>query len=98
MIRMRITALAKRVHRQRTASQPSIAVSWSEAGFAATTPTANSQTPWSHYFRWREDDHVILLYLTELLFQSVPKRVLSTEQLASLRAAAAAGGVAGEEH
>ena len=95
MIRVRVPALARRLHRQRANSHSPISVNWSDAGFAAKTPTASSLTPWAHYFRWREDSHVILLYLTEVLFQFIPKRVLSAEQLASLRASAATAGVPG---
>ncbi len=94
-IRVRVPALAKRLHRQRAKSQSPIIMSWSDDGLTARTPTANSVTPWAHYFRWREDGQVILLYLTEVLFQFIPKRVLSSEQLASLRALAVSAGVPG---
>ena len=94
-IRVRTPALAKRLHRQRTKSQSSIIMSWSDDGLTARTPTANSVTPWAHYFQWREDRQVILLYFTEVLFQFIPKRVLSSEQLASLRALAVKAGVPG---
>jgi hypothetical protein len=94
-IQMRVPALAKRLHRQRAKSQSPIIMIWSDNGLTARTSTTNSVTPWAHYFRWREDREVILLYLTEILFQFIPKRVLSSEQFASLRALAVSAGVPG---
>lgn len=68
---------------------------WSDDGLAASTLTANSVTPWTHYTLWREDNQVVLLYLNELLFQFIPKRVLSLEELSSLRTMAVTVGVPG---
>jgi hypothetical protein len=40
---------------------------------------------WSGMTKWREDDQIMLLYVSDVAFQMIPKRALSPEQLVQLR-------------
>ena len=51
-------------------------VTWGERGFAVRGDTGMSDLAWEHYFRWRENARVILLYQSRHAYQAVPKRLL----------------------
>ena len=69
-------------------------LSWNEHGYVVRGPTASSNLPWSHYVRWRENAHVLLLYQSWQNYQFLPKRILSTEAADTIRGSLEAAGVA----
>ena len=95
MLRWRVPAVARRVFRQQQQLNEKTDLAWNADGLRVRTPNLDGRTPWAHFRRWREDGRVVLLYHSDALFQFIPKRVLNPEQLADLRAYAAAGGVPG---
>jgi YcxB-like protein len=46
----------------------------------------NINRPWGHFAKWREDQNILLLYLTDVQFVPIPKRFITAEQLEALRA------------
>jgi YcxB-like protein len=47
--------------------------------------TISSQVIWAHFSRYCEDDHSFLLFQNARIFNMIPKRKLSLEQIAELR-------------
>ncbi|WP_430910095.1 YcxB family protein [Methylobacterium sp. sgz302541] len=85
LIRWYVPRVARRIYAQQQDLQGDIAISADAEALSSRAATGDSRTPWSHYLRWREDAHTILLYRSELMFQFIPKRILSVAQIDALR-------------
>jgi hypothetical protein len=70
--------------KQKTLHAP-LTFSWSEAGLKTENTSGTWQIPWSDYLRFRENASVMLFYQAPRLFQMVPKRALTPEQIDDLR-------------
>ena len=97
MIRWRIPVMARRIYKQQRALHDEITVGWDAAGLHTRTGMGDARLPWAAYHRWREDTAVILRYQSDLLFQFIPKRVVTAAQVGALRGYAAAAGVRGAD-
>ncbi|MGK9165235.1 YcxB family protein [Inquilinus limosus] len=74
--------------RQKTLHRPTTLI-WSEAGLETKNETGEWLLPWSDYYKWAENAHMLLLYVGPNLFQFVPKRWLTADQVVDLRRCAA---------
>lgn len=68
-------------------------ISWDEAQLRVSGPMLKSQTAWSGYHKWRENERVFLLYVSSNLYQVLPKRWFSPAQAEEIRTALAKAGV-----
>jgi hypothetical protein len=93
--RVSIPRLARRIHAQQRNLWEEVEASWDERGLRLRTGSGEVRTPWADYRRWREDEEVVLLFHSDLLFQILPKRALEAEAVAGLRQLAAAARVPG---
>jgi hypothetical protein len=50
----------------------------SDSGLASRTENANAIKPWSDYLKWSESPRVFMLYMSDNLFQVVPKHFFSS--------------------
>ena len=64
----------RRSYSQRKDFQHEIRMMVTSAGIEARTEQGYSEKPWSDYLKWKEGKSVFLLYLSDQLFQIVPKR------------------------
>lgn len=48
-------------------------ITWSEHGYSVRSATVQSNISWDHYWRWRENGRVLLLYVSSRQYQLVPK-------------------------
>ncbi|QDZ11772.1 YcxB family protein [Devosia ginsengisoli] len=78
---------ARRMFRQQKSLQGRLVYGWSDAGLHTESEYGSFDIPWSHFIRWAEDDRTFLLFESDRLYRMVPKRVLTTDQQASLRRA-----------
>ena len=85
MIRYRIPRAARKIHGQQKALQQPVEVEFAANGLRTTAPAGTSLTPWPHYRKMREDQHVMLFYQSDALFQFVPKRALPGSQADEVR-------------
>lgn len=61
-------------------------LSFSDSGIHFKTASIDSDITWTHYSRWIDDDHVILLVYGSRMYTVVPKRAFSgPEQIAAFR-------------
>jgi len=70
--------------KQKTLHAP-LTFSWSEAGLKTENLSGTWEIAWSDYLRFRENASVMLFYQAPRLFQMLPKRVLTAEQINDLR-------------
>jgi hypothetical protein len=66
-------------------------LTWDEQGFSLRTGLGETQRRWSDLSRWRESRGCLLLYESEVVCQNLPKRALTAEQAAEIRALLTAG-------
>ena len=76
---------ARRLFRQHRTLDRDYVVTWDDAGTRFTAVDAHSNTAWHDYHGWYDGRDVLLLMLNERLFQFIPHRVLTADQLADLR-------------
>jgi hypothetical protein len=58
-----------------------------ETGLVASNEIGNSNRPWANFRKWKEDQNLLLLYHSDLLFSMIPKRVFtSPEQVETIKA------------
>ena len=81
--------LSRRYYQQAAVLHEPITVAWSAHGLATQSPMVTTSMPWSAYIGRLEDDVILLFFQTDMLYQFIPKRALSAEQVQQLRAAAA---------
>ena len=83
---MACSIMARRSFRQDKGFRQSFSVSWDQEAFLFERPDSHSRIRWHDYPRWRENRHVFLFYLSDCLFQVLPKRVLTYSQIEDIRA------------
>jgi hypothetical protein len=88
-----LRAMARRTLAQRRDLATPVAWSFDDATLRVTTRFTRSEFPWDALRRWREDDHVLLVYLADQLFHAVPKHQVDEAQVTALRAALESHGV-----
>lgn len=76
---------AKRFVSQQKSIQGEISIGWDAEGVAFAAKDAQSRTAWGDYFKWLENDVVLVLFQSENLLNVLPKRVLTDEQVAEIR-------------
>jgi hypothetical protein len=85
--------MARRTLEQRRELGTPITWAFDEAGLRIVTRFTRSEFPWDALRGWREDEHLMLIYLADHLFHSVPKAQVEAAALDGLRAALTAHGV-----
>ena len=70
--------LARRMYRQHKMLRDASEISWDEHGITCRSAAAHSTIAWEDYVKWKEGEHLFLVYLADRLFQMVPKRVFAS--------------------
>lgn len=78
-------AARKTFRQQKTLHKPA-KLTWSEQGVVMQSEYGDARVPWMDFRKAREDRQMILLYESDRLYRVIPKRCLSTAQLADLQA------------
>jgi len=69
--------------KQKTLHRP-YTYAWSETGLRISNDSGEWHVAWSDYLRWREDARIFVFYQGPRLFNMLPKRVLTPEQVADI--------------
>lgn len=56
------------------------------AALVSTGQFGHAERPWNIFHKWRENDKLFLLYVSDIQFVLIPKRFCTREQLQALRA------------
>jgi hypothetical protein len=86
-------SMARRTLEQRRELGTPIQWAFDEQGVRIITRFTSSAVPWDALRGWREDQHVLLVYLADQLFHSVPKEQVDAATLDTLRDALESHGV-----
>ena len=84
-----IPITTRRTYRNHKALHHPYTFSWSETGLTVTSTSGEWQVAWSDYLKWHEDAQVFVLYQAPRLFNMLPKRALTPEQIVDIRQCAA---------
>jgi hypothetical protein len=76
---------AKRFMAQQKSIQGEVSIGWSDEGVTFSAKTAHALTAWGDYFKWLENDTVLLIFQSENLLNVLPKRRLTDDQIAEIR-------------
>ncbi len=87
--------LGRKMFAQQKNLHRNVSFSFGADGVFCMNANGQANTPWGDYLRWREDKHIVLLYLSSALFQFIPKRTLGAQELTAFRNFAAAADVPG---
>ena len=83
---LRLPSQSRRLFKQHKALHEMHRVTWSASGITFTVPSSESRFAWDDFIGVIEDKDYILLRQTEMMFNLVPKRALTAEQVADLMA------------
>lgn len=69
----------RRAYKQRKDLQRLCNYSASDAGLAFSSEGVAGTKPWTDYLKWKEGSKVFLIYMSDQLYQVMPKRFFSSE-------------------
>lgn len=67
----------RRVYRQQKALQRELSFGFDDAGVSISNENGQSMTPWSDYLKWKQNDQIILLYLSDCMYHMLPRRMFA---------------------
>lgn len=65
----------RRVYRQQKALQRGLSFKFDDAGASISNENGHSTSPWSDYLKWKQNDHLILIYLSDCMYHMLPRRM-----------------------
>jgi hypothetical protein len=71
---------ARRAYKQRKDLQRPISFTATESGLSFATEGSSGVKPWADFHKWKEGKSTLLLYLSDNLYQAVPKRFFASER------------------
>jgi YcxB-like protein len=80
-----VPIVTRRAYRNHKLLHRPYTFSWSETGLTVTSSSGQSQVAWSDYLKWYENAQIFILYQAPRLFNMLPKRALTPEQIADVR-------------
>ena len=86
-------SMARRTLEQRRELATPIQWAFDDEALRIETRFTRSQFPWDALAGWREDEHILMVYLFDQLFHAVPKGQVEDAQVAALRQALESYGV-----
>ena len=69
----------RKVFRQQQALHRPFEMSWDSQVLTCRNATGESRIPWSDFVRWKENERLFLLYVSDVLFQLVPKQIFPNQ-------------------
>lgn len=83
--RYRIPKKVARLYRQYKGLDHPISISWDAEALEGRSEQGRGRTPWRDFAKVRENEQVLLLYVTDQLWHIYPKRAFSGAQLDEFR-------------
>jgi hypothetical protein len=75
----------RRTYRKHKALHRPYTFSWSESGLTIRSESGEWKIAWDDYLKWDENAQIFILYQAPRLFNMMPKRALTPEQIVDLR-------------
>ena len=70
---------ARRVFRQQKSLQREYSMSWNADGIQTKNKNGENSSSWSEFIRWKENENLFLLYISDIQFYMFPKRAFTNE-------------------
>lgn len=70
---------ARRVFRQQKSLQREYSMSWNSDGIQTKSKNGEYSSNWSEFIRWKENENIFLLYISDIQFYMFPKRAFTSE-------------------
>ena len=93
LVRILVPWRAKKHFRQQKSMHDEAAIGWSDEGFTYKSALITALHPWTYYRAWGENKDILVMFLTNVQFNVVPKRDIPDAALAELRALLAKAGI-----
>ena len=65
----------RRLYKQQKSLQGELSYVFNNDGVAVDSENGNWKTPWTDYVRWKKNDQLLLLYLSDCIYHMIPKRL-----------------------
>ena len=69
---------ARKTFRQQKSMQREIRWRFADTGVSIELEQSHGEVPWSDFLKWKENDHLFLLYVSDPLFYMLPKRLFES--------------------
>jgi len=69
---------ARRLFAQQKNLQRPVTFHWDDSGLAWSSENGSGKTAWSDYVKWRQNDRLVLLYHSDVMFQMLPRRAFTS--------------------
>ena len=70
----------KKVFSQQKSMQVPFEMEFTEEGLIASNEFGNSTYPWENFLKWKENDDILVIYQSDIMFNIIPKRCFSNDQ------------------
>jgi hypothetical protein len=64
---------AEKIYNQQAALRANYTYSWDKDGVSVSSATVQAKRPWSDYIKTLENEHLLLLYHSDIMFEIFPK-------------------------
>jgi hypothetical protein len=80
---------AEKIYKQQASLRDTYTYSWDKENLSVSSETGQARRPWSDYIKFLENDQLLLLYHSDVMFEIFPKSWFSSkEQVDEFRALA----------
>jgi hypothetical protein len=76
---------ARRMFGQQKSLHETYELAWDDEGLSMRGRLGQGRTPWNDYLKKKENERIVLLYQSDLLFQMLPRRAFTAVQMQALQ-------------
>ncbi|MFC4822086.1 YcxB family protein [Dokdonella ginsengisoli] len=76
---------ARRMFGQQKSLHETYELAWDDEGMSIRGRLGQGTTPWDSYLKKKENERIVLLYQSDLLFQMLPRRAFTAVQMQALQ-------------
>jgi len=73
---------AEKIYNQQASLRATYTYSWDNDGLSVSSETGQARRPWSDYIKFLENDRLLLLYHSDIMFEIFPKSWFSRQEQA----------------
>ena len=70
----------RKIFAQQKDLQPPFEMEFTDDNLVLSYEFGNAIRPWKHFIKWKENEKLLLLYLSDMMFVMIPKRFLTDPQ------------------
>lgn len=71
----------RRIYKQQKALHRELTFKFDDGGVSASNENGRSLTPWEDYLKWKQNEHLILLYFSDCMYHMVPRHFFADAQV-----------------